>query len=106
MRQGDLLADEAIAQAEDHADEAWLQAAKRVVWDLIKAGEPFSSDDCWARLDLLDVHTHEPRALGAVLRTAARHGWIVNSEMYVKSSRAVNHSRPVPLWLPTNKKAA
>ena len=98
--QGDLLAQEAIEQAEAHADKQWLEEARRVVWALIRAGQPFTTDDVWDRLDALDVHTHEPRALGAVLRAASRAGLVVNSGAYVKSRRPECHSRPVPRWFP------
>jgi DNA-binding GntR family transcriptional regulator len=98
--QGDLLAQAAIQEAEDHADQAWLNAAQRIVHELVQAGEPFTTDDVWDRLDRMDVHTHEPRALGAVMRHAARTGLIVNSGLYCKSSRAQNHARPIPRWIP------
>lgn len=103
--QGDLLADAAIAQAEEHADRVWLSAAKQIVWDLIKDGRPFTTDDCWARLDTLDVVTHEPRALGAVLRAAAKAGYIEQTGEYVATARPKAHSRPIPYWKPKRRAA-
>ena len=104
--QGDLLAQEAIGQAEQNADKAWLDTARRVVWQFIKEGQPFTTDLVWERLDALDVHTHEPRALGAVMRSAARAGFLTNTGSYFKSTRPECHSRPVPLWLPRSAEAA
>ena len=104
--QGDLLAEEAIQQAEAHADKAWLDAARRTVARLAELGIPFTTDAVWEQLDALDVHTHEPRALGAVMRQAARDGLLTNSGRYVKSTRADCHSRPVPVWLPRKAEAA
>lgn len=103
--QGDLLADAALQQVEQAADAAWLAAAKNVVWQLIKEGEGFTTDHVWERLDALGVHTHEPRALGAVMRAAARAGWISNTGSYFKSGRPGCHSRPIPLWLPKRRAA-
>lgn len=99
-QQGDLLAQEAIQQAETHAAPEWLLAARRVVWQLIQLGQPFSTDDVWDRLDQLDVHTHEHRALGSVMRNASRAGLIDQTGSYFKSRRPEAHSRPIPLWLP------
>lgn len=100
MTQGDLLAQDGMDRAEDHADDTWLLAAKRVVWDLIQLGQPFTTDAVWERLDALGVRTHEPRALGAVMRAAASAGYLTNTGSYFKSQRPDCHSRPVPLWLP------
>ena len=100
--QGDLLLDVALQKAEAHADATWLRAARQVVWDLIKADEPFTTDDCWAKLDALGVVTHEPRALGAVIRAAAKAGYIQTTG-YRKTTRPEAHSRPIPVWLPTRK---
>lgn len=103
--QGDLLAEAAIQTVEEHADRVWLSAAKQIVWDLIRDGRPFSTDDVWARLDTLDVTTHEPRALGAVLRAARKAGYIAPSGDYVKTCRPEAHSRPIPVWAPVRRAA-
>jgi hypothetical protein len=105
MTQGDLLAEVGIDQAAAHADEVWLKTARRVVWWLIQDGQPFTTDECWARLAALDVSTHEPRALGAVLRAAARAGLIRASGEYRKTTRPEAHSRPVPVWVPVRRAA-
>lgn len=104
--QGDLLADAGITQAEQNADADWLIAARKVVWVLIQQGQPFTTDDVWRRLALQDVQTHEPRALGSVMKAAARAGYIRNSGEYVKSTRPDCHSRPVPKWVVVRKAEA
>lgn len=104
--QGDLLAAQAIEQVAEHADPAWLDNARRVVWQLIKEGQPFTTDDCWSRLTSLGSTTHEPRAMGAVMRAAARAGLIATTGEYVKTSRPEAHSRPIPVWQPKQKASA
>lgn len=103
FEQGDLLAAQALDKVEANADPAWLGVAKRVVWQLVREGEPFTTDDCWVRLSALGVTTHEPRALGAVIRAAARAGFIRSTGEYRKTSRPEAHSRPIPVWLPVRK---
>lgn len=103
--QGDLLAEAAIQTAAEHADRVWLSAAKQIVWDLIRDGRPFSTDDCWQKLDALDIQTHEPRALGAVLRAAAKAGYIEQTGEYIKTSRPQAHSRPIPVWRSRRQRA-
>ena len=89
-----------MERAADHASTTWLSAAKQVVWDLIREGEPFTTDAVWERLTQRQVSTHEPRALGAVMRAAVSGGYLQASGNYFKSQRPEAHSRPVPLWIP------
>lgn len=104
--QGDLLRDAALEQVEANADAEWIAAAKAVVWALIKLGEPFTSDHIWRGLDERGVgKPREPRALGAVLRAAAKAGYIQSTGEWFKSERPENHSRPVAVWLPVRRAA-
>lgn len=98
--QGDLLADTAIDQAEKAADPGWLAAAHRAVREAAASGAPFTTDDLWTELSRLGVTTHEPRALGAVLRAAARppDALVEQTGRYVKTRRPEAHSRPIPVW--------
>lgn len=104
--QGDLFAQEGMARAERAADPDWLQAAKRVVWQLCREGSPFTTDAVWYRLEALGVRTGEPRALGAVMKAASSAGFISATGGYFKSTRPECHSRPLALWVPTAKALA
>jgi hypothetical protein len=42
--------------------------------------------------------THEPRALGAVMRQLARDGVIEPTDTYAPSGRSQNHNRPQRIW--------
>jgi hypothetical protein len=87
----------AIDQAERHANPAWLaDAAKAVLWCAHNYAT-FTSDDVWRRMSR-QHHTHEPRALGAVFRNAARAGWIVRTTTTVPTKRPEAHHRPVAVW--------
>lgn len=104
FEQGDLLADEGMRAAEAGADEGWLRAAKHVVWQLIREGQPWTTDLIWYRLEDLGVTTSEPRALGAVIRSAQRNGFI-RQVGYRPTTRPEAHARPIPVWVGTGKQA-
>lgn len=92
----------AIDQAEKGADALWLQQAKRIVWRLAQSGEEWTTDQVWYRLEATGLVTSEPRALGAVVRAAARAGFITQAG-YRPTSRPEAHSRPIPIWKGTAK---
>lgn len=103
--QGDLLQlaaqqarDEAIARVDAHADSAWRQRALQVVEYLAATRGTFTTDDVWEQLAVHGEATHEPRALGAIMRTAARQGICAPTPTYRTSSRAACHARPVRVW--------
>ena len=56
-----------IQKAGVSADPQWRRVAKQIVREIAAEGNPFTSDDLWKRLDKEHVHTHEPRALGAIM---------------------------------------
>ena len=88
--------EEAIQRVSDHGEpegKARLLAAVRRV--AVRQGF-FTTDDVWALEPLPGVH--EPRVLGAVMRTAAAKGWIEKTERYEKSKRRDAHSNPKRVW--------
>lgn len=90
--------DKAIDQAERNADEQWKHTAMLIIRDLAQSHHSITSDTVWAHLINLGVVTHEPRALGALMRKAAKAGWIEATDRYIPSHRGVNHARPVRVW--------
>lgn len=45
-----------------------------------------------------DARTHEPRALGALMREAARAGDIEATDAWALSERVACHRRPLRVW--------
>ena len=88
-----------IDQVEQHADTEWLRIATGIVKALAAGGHPFTTDRIWLMLEQVPVATHEPRALGAVMRRLARDGIIRTTGEYVKTQRREAHSRPIPVWV-------
>lgn len=95
---GRVARDEAMQRADEHADDAWKDTAWRILVERIGPGE-FTTDRVWHHLDAEGAATHEPRALGPVMRRAADAGLIYNTGRVVKSARPECHTRPVTVWL-------
>lgn len=89
--------DDALLAVETGSPLSWLIQARRVIRELAATGEPFTSDDVWARLD----HPPEPRALGAAIRTLAIQGEIRTTGRTRPSTRPECHARPVAIWVGT-----
>ena len=87
----------AIAAASAKADRAWLRAAMAAVRHLATVLDEFTTDHVWACLPN-DVRTHEPRAMGAVMRDAMKEGVIAPLDRYEMSTRPACHCRPVRVW--------
>lgn len=95
---GDLK-DQALDEVEEHAASTWKSDALAAVRALARALPEFSADEVWHRLAVMDSHTYEPRALGSIMREAARRGWITSSGRYRPSTRHECKARPVMVWL-------
>lgn len=90
--------DAALLTVEHNADPDWMRTATQAVLDL-PIGEQFTTDAVWAALAGTDAITHEPRALGALMRRLARAGAIAKTGDYLPSGRRECHMRPVPVWV-------
>lgn len=93
----------AIDRVEEAAHEEWLDAAASAVAALAATGRPFTTDDVWARLEDVDVETHEPRAMGAVVRAATRDGLIARTGEFRESERVAAHRNPKAVWIGTGR---
>jgi di/tripeptidase len=91
---------EAIDRAGRNADPLWKKAALDAVCHIaLNRRIQFTTDEVWELLEQQGIRaTHEPRALGAVLRTAQSRGLIKSTGNYRKSVRVECHSRPVMIW--------
>ena len=86
--------DHAIRRADEHANPSWRDEALLAVHRLARTRATLTSQDV---MGLIDAETHEPRAIGATMKEAARRGWI-RAGGYIPSKRAESHCRPVRLW--------
>lgn len=91
-------ADEAIARVYENADVPWTVTALRVIAHVASTKGTFTTDDVWDELATTGASTHEPRAMGAMMRIAVREGLIVGTSTYLPSVRSTCHGRPVKVW--------
>lgn len=89
-----------IERVEAHASMVWLDEADAAVSVLCTIGLDFTTDDIWKLLEQSTARTHDPRAMGAVMRRAALEGRLLNTGMFRKSRRPDCHRRPLAVWRP------
>ena len=94
------LAEEAIERVGLNADQLWALEALKVVGMLSIERHDFTTDDVWEWMNQLHptMATHEPRAMGAVMRRASQMRLCVPTERYAKSMRPECHRRPIRVW--------
>lgn len=83
----------ALVRVEVAAPADWKRAASAVLTRLAATGKPFTTDDVWAVVP----QPPEPRAMGALIRSAAIAGKI-RRVGWRASSRPECHCRPVAIW--------
>lgn len=99
MTQGEALARIGMDRATNAANIKFVRMARWWVEQWSAQRKTFTTDDLLLALAELDVDTPEHRALGGVIRTAARDGLIGATGRYVPSTRPVSHYRPCREWV-------
>src|SRR3990167_9834179 len=94
----DLVTDMSIQRAGDNANAEWSQAAYEIVKNLCQNRSEFTADDVLEALELGEYSTKDKRALGAILRQAAKAGFCVPTGQFVKSRLPIRHRRPCCVW--------
>lgn len=92
---GGALKAQSIDKVEDHADDEWKALARQAVLTVAKQRHEFCTDDIWRELG---VKPAEPRAMGAVMRHAARSGLCEKTNRVTDSAIPSCHRRPVAVW--------
>jgi hypothetical protein len=87
-----------LQRVENNANEAWKDKAYQIVQRLCATRADFTTDEIWEELKKTDEHTHEPRAIGAIVMRAARARLCEPTDRYKKSTRPECHRRPIQVW--------
>ena len=100
METAEQLRDLAIKQVEENGNQQWFTEAMEGVRWLAEQETLFTTDDVWEYLtnSVPEAKTHDHRAMGAVMRKAQSRGWIIPTDRYWQSKRAVAHARPLRVW--------
>jgi hypothetical protein len=85
--------DAAIAQVDANADDEWKRYALGFIAELSADLDEFTTDDLW---DAGLIKPREPRALGPVMRRAAKRGLIATTGEFRKSR--YRNCAPLPVW--------
>ena len=90
---------EAIDQVEKNANEQWISTALFIISYLTKERNHFTTDTIWAEfVHYPTIKTHEPRAMGAVMRKAKVIGLVSSTPNFVNSNRTSCHYGPKRIW--------
>lgn len=95
VKAGEAGREEGIARADEHANEQWKQEALEMIRLTALFHQFFTSSLVW---DRISAATHEPRAMGALMRRAEKHGWIEPTDQFLCSVRPSQHRRPLRVW--------
>ena len=91
-----IARDKAIDRVE-RANRSWVAVASRIICELSKSREEFSSDDVLPLLGGLGAPS-DPRALGAAFKASARAGFIEPTSRFEKTKRVSRHAAPIRIW--------
>jgi len=94
------LAEEGQDRSLENAKEEWIDHAYEAIIRVAKYNKEFIVDKVWDYMDG-DVHTHEKRAMGALIRDAARNGIIEPTDKYQPSTQKNCHGNPRRVWRST-----
>jgi hypothetical protein len=94
------LLEDAIERVGLNANQLWALEAFKIVEMLSIQQHDFTTDDVWEWMNQMHpaLTTHEPRAMGAVMRKASSDRLCVPTERYSKSLRPECHRRPIRIW--------
>lgn len=97
--EGNRRRDEAMERADQHASPPWQAATTSAIRWVAERRPELTADPIWTMLDAWGVDMpHEPRALGPLMKAAARSGWIEHTGRWHRSVRPQNHRRWVAIW--------
>jgi hypothetical protein len=95
-RDADIATQHAINQSEKHAHDAWRAYAINAVERVARLRAEFTVDAVRYLVERSHFKTHDKRAMGGVIKTAQRNGWISPTGKTVPSK--VGHKTPMQIW--------
>lgn len=90
------LTDKAIEEGYDAANAEWRAMALEQVYRVALRKEEFTANDVRDLVENSPLKTHDKRAMGGVMKTAQKMGWIHPSGRSIPSK--VGHLVPILIW--------
>jgi hypothetical protein len=87
---------DAIERGYDHAKVEWRQMALECLYEVCLTMKTFTVNDFRDKVDASPIKTHDKRAMGGVINTARRLGWIEPTGDTIPSR--VGHKTPMQIW--------
>jgi hypothetical protein len=88
--------DEAIEQGLKNSDITWRRLAMERLYQICKIHQTFTMNDVRPYLKMLPVKTHDNRAVGGIVKTALKVGWLERTDQSIQSK--VGHKSPLQVW--------
>jgi hypothetical protein len=96
--EAERLKQDGMARADANADDRWRLTTDSIIRVLAARKPVFTTDDVHEALATTGATTHDNRAIGARMQSAARQGLIEITDRVQKSERPACHRRPVAIW--------
>lgn len=90
--------DKAINRVDAHADIEWKVKAYTIGEQIARANETMISENIWDALTRNGFTTHEPRAMGAVMRKLNSRKVVEATDRFIPSPSPLGHGRPTRVW--------
>jgi hypothetical protein len=89
---------ELLAAVYENADPQWREFANAAVRFSAQERQEITTDDVWDLVENFDVETHENRAIGPVMRGAAKAGIIERTDRTITTRRNSRNRGDVRVW--------
>lgn len=89
---------EAMTRVEQHADTDWKTYALETVKRVAQQFAEFTTDAVLEQMQNAPVWTHELRALGPVMMSAQRAGYITRTDKTTPTKRVSRHHTEIRVW--------
>lgn len=86
----------AVEQGLDNANVEWRTKALEELHNIATRMQTFTVNDFRERVDQSGLVTHDKRAMGGVMRTGVKLGWIEKTGQSIPSR--VGHLAPLQIW--------
>lgn len=93
------IKNEAIDRSFTHANERYRDEGLKLIEEVCLQRLMFTVDDFRDELLERGVTTHDNRAMGGLIRTAVKRGWLERTGMTIRSR--VGHGGPLQIWKST-----
>jgi hypothetical protein len=89
-----------MARAKRHSNSHWWVCMMQCAKEVAERKPYLYTDDIvqLCRMRHPNASTHEPRAIGPLMRDCCKLGYFERTQDHVESTQAQNHRRPIRVW--------